>query len=262
MKCDICTKSFLRPTRFHKHKLSHTKFTCTICGIFKKNQLAFEKHKHAKHAFRKCDQCEFEGANHKVNIHQGLVHATKALLSCKFCDYTANKKGDMKRHGMLEHVMTLCRKCCFKGNKKEIKAHRRNPESCKRKSRKVKKSRDNLGHIKILNNSGKRLKMSTVTNKVQDEFQHKIECSTCLIKFPPSAFEDHKKACFYYCPECSYKTKTVFGLNNHLGSHKDTQQVECEMCQTTFPKSKIKDHKETCFYWCPKCPYKNYFWPQ
>ena len=126
MKCDICTKSFLRPTRFHKHKLSHTKFTCTICGIFKKNQLAFEKHKYAKHAFRKCEQCEFEGANHKVNIHQGLVHATKALLSCKFCDYTANKKGDMKRHGMLEHVMTLCRKCCFKGNKKEIKAHRRN----------------------------------------------------------------------------------------------------------------------------------------
>ena len=94
------------------------------------------------------------------------------------------------------------------------------------------------------------------TDKIQTDFQHKIECSTCLVKFLPSVFKDHKKACSYCCPECTYKTKTIFGLNNHLGSHKDTQKVESEMCLTTFSKKKIKIHRETCSYWCPICPYQ------
>ena len=119
--------------------------------------------------------------------------------------------------------------------------------------------RDSLGNIKILKIKSESLKTSTSmspTDKIQTDFQHKIECSTCLVKFLPSVFKDHKKACSYCCPECTYKTKTIFGLNNHLGSHKDTQKVECEMCLTIFSNKKIKDHRETCSYWCPICPYQ------
>ena len=103
--------------------------------------------------------------------------------------------------------------------------------------------RDSLGNIKILKIKSESLKTSTSmspTDKIQTDFQHKIECSTCLVKFLPSVFKDHKKACSYCCPECTYKTKTIFGLNNHLGSHKDTQKVESEMCLTTFSKKKSK----------------------
>ena len=152
--------------------------------------------------------------------------------------------------------MTKSKKSGFTDKKKNINALKRNRIPFEGKKRKGKES---LGKIKILKIKSESLNTSTVmspTAQLQADFQHKIECSTCLVKFPPPVFEDHEKACFYYCPECTYKTKTIFGLNKHLGSHKDTHQVECEMCLTSFSQNSIKSHKETCSYWCPKCPYQ------
>ena len=101
MKCEICNKTYLRPSKFKKHKLRHTELTCNLCGIFKLNTKELEKHKEAK-------------------------HTRKALLSCKSCDFNTKKKGWLKRHEIVEHAMPK--------SKKQINAHKRNPVRIKKES--------------------------------------------------------------------------------------------------------------------------------
>ena len=229
MKCELCKKTYLRPSKFKKHKLRHT---CSLCGIFELSTKDLEKHKETKHT------------NKQANIHEGLVRTTKAGILCTYCDYITKKKGDLNKHEVAQHAMKKCKKCDFTGNKKQRKAHKINSCEGEIKS-KVKIHKDSLGKMTIMKIKSKSAKTPLVmspTDKIQGDSQQRTKCFICLINFPLSVFEDHKKACFYFCPECPYKTQTIFGLNNHLGSHKDTQQVECEMCLTTYPQKSIKGH--------------------
>ena len=144
-----------------------------------------------------------------------------------------------------------------------MKVHRKISKWCHSKSWKKKTSKlqkENSGHMKLLKFKSEYSEstkiLATLESTLHIDFQQKIECDTCLVNFSQFEVEAHKKTCFYTCPECPYKTKTIFGLNNHLGSHKEAQKKECDMCQTTYPPEALKDHKDACFYWCSKCPYQ------
>ena len=78
LRCYVCNRRFLKLNALNKHKLRHEELKCNVCGVYWLKKKDLEKHNAFKHIFRKCENCDFEGANKQINAHHKTFHKIKA----------------------------------------------------------------------------------------------------------------------------------------------------------------------------------------
>ena len=295
--CDICKNKFTNLTSLRKHQSkNHEQINCDNCEFIASSRTSILVHNKHSHSNLRCDTCNKIFMQQKALDHHKLKHAE---LTCKFCGVYCKKKKDLEKHTDSHHVIRKCEKCDFEGANKQINAHQKtshkitsinkNIETEKSfrdlpgvvKTEKVQK--ENILDIKTLNVEEEKLQLSNINTHIANDYSQKIECNRCLKTHLLQEFKDHRKTCLYSCPQCPFNTKNMFRLNNHLGTHKEasltqnnhqvknqqgeetTNDFECELCQfktsTIVALSKHLDiHKvpeETLLdYECDICPFK------
>ena len=207
--CEVCKRRFWHMNALNRHKRRHTELACNLCDFIAIDKRHLKNHIFAKHTIEKCYQCEFQGVNRQIMAHQKNRHMIRPTFSCIFCNFVSKQKIYLKTHVITQHTVTTCNICTFQGDRKQLKDHKKYSKRCKRGMKNKNTSTPN--------------NVSLLKTEKKSDFSHKVECDTCLVPFSPFLFEAHTNSCFYCCPKCPYKTKTIFGLNNHLESHKEIE---------------------------------------
>jgi len=222
-------------------------FSCNQCDFEASKKSQLKQHSNTVHRPTKfaCNQCDFK-ANCKRNLkeHSNVHHISKIQKKCKFCEFTAFDKSELKTHLLNIHKYqsryrsNICEHCKFKAtNQVELTKHLRTHhskyqcEKCKYFSySKVKYDR----HLEM-KHSGK---------EVEDKVEFKI------------ATNGEKT---FVCKECHYKSHTSTNVKRHITTEHLGVKYPCDQCGKEFTNNSnlhqhIKRRHTKNFSWqCDQC---------
>jgi len=121
-KCFLCDAEFKTVPNLNRHiKHIHEKAprkywlqTCELCGYSTDNKIRLKKHVSWFHMKRYiCNWCDFSSEdNSQIRFHEGVTHIGKNTY-CKFCDFFAVKKYEVKDHVLRTHDNVMQGQCMF-----------------------------------------------------------------------------------------------------------------------------------------------------
>lgn len=120
-QCNICDRSFTRPTHLRRHMTIHTDeraFACKQCDkkFRRADHLKNHENYHAQIKPHNCEQCEktFSRAEH-LRRHISSRHTLNlTTFQCKNCEYTAGSAKELSHHRKSHNVNVFPCKFCDK----------------------------------------------------------------------------------------------------------------------------------------------------
>ncbi|XP_037970588.2 zinc finger protein 311 isoform X2 [Plutella xylostella] len=106
-ECEVCKKKFNRKGNFNQHKLIHTgdkSFECEICKIKFRQKMTLTQHKltHTGEKAFECETClkKFPRVRY-LNRHVKLLHTGNQPFLCDICHKSFTKNNDLTRHKLI-----------------------------------------------------------------------------------------------------------------------------------------------------------------
>lgn len=252
--CPYCDVQCASATAMKRHIRTHTgekPYSCDICDFRARQTGTLQTHMltHTGEKAFRCDLCDSNFVTKSsMTRHVKRIHTTpdEKRYSCVFCDYKTDESNRLKRHIMI-HTGDKCFACalcdyrtCDKGTLVRHMAYhtgeRRYPcDECDRRFF----TRNNLWSHK---------KRHVKDRKKQIELQNL-----------PHVKKERKE---YVCTVCSYKSRIVSRLKDHVRKHTGEKPYACGLCDWQFPsrsglnKHFLRKHSTEKPFDCDQCDYK------
>ena len=209
------------------------RFVCSICGKREKCTSEVKTHLLKQHNYiepphqkimHECNKCEFTSGQiidvvrHMANVH----HSTELYSRCHLCEYQSERSFAVKEHIKFKHLKVpklKCEQCDFTANRKsEIRTHVQTVHE----GIKAKCSSCSFTNITI----------STIYSHRQ-RFHTEKSCNVCHEKFQGKInLIEHKlrqhQGKVIDCNKCDYKSTNKLKLQKHL---KYAHPLKCSQCQ-------------------------------
>ncbi|KAF5296035.1 hypothetical protein FQR65_LT10339 [Abscondita terminalis] len=106
-QCDVCFKTFFKPSRLRSHKVIHADekpFTCDLCSAsFKRNNALYTHMKKVHQMIYSCEECKIVvSSNLALKIHMNF-HTKKFVYECLLCENPFYTKDDAVKHLLDAH---------------------------------------------------------------------------------------------------------------------------------------------------------------
>jgi len=239
VQCPFCNREVFN---LEKHVKSHDrdKYQCYTC------EAKFGYSDEAREHYMKShvDPVQLEmGMGHIANakIYRKLYTAPSEfkIEKCKYCDYTSNNAGSIKKHEQTKHegITETC-DICGK-NYKDVKSHKK---AVHFKVRPFKCPHCPYGALN--NNSLKNHVIAKHTGNV-----HRKLCPHCPMRVKNLEFHienthvnPQPKDKKYVCDTCPYRTHDKSSLNSHIKMTHLKLTKPCPICEKNIILSKMRDH--------------------
>ena len=275
----------MRKTGRGKGKERHLYF-CEECGYEEKKYIV-KNHIESKHLGIKypCDQCDkIKNSIIALKNHIWKNHPV-TLFTCEYCEYSAGRKGEIRRHTDTVHLNIKNHECKICKKKfqdlKNLDLHIQRLHEKKRVFCKIcsKFYSPPLKHHmlrrhkeKLCDHCGGHFENDDFLRKhLRENHQDKIkqfQCPSCDYKtYNKGSLSDHQlrihNITYLYCDQCDYKSKKNSDLKTHQKQKHDSsfEYFQCDQCDyKAARKDNLITHKNSLHdnvrYPCDQCEYQ------
>ncbi|XP_005093229.1 zinc finger protein 91 [Aplysia californica] len=276
--CKECSYTTVRQADLENHQKNSHKcwqdfqdFMCKACNLLllskKEYQVHMLSHFTTVRQNYKCQLCDYTSIVQKSYIEHMKTHAVDKPFTCTICDYSSNRRLNLKMHLKRQHKINLvgfatysCKLCSFSCER--VQDYSKHMRFCHSVSEPFK-----CPVCLYSSRQSNLLKIHMETHK-----PHKYLCSLCKFKSKrktllnqhmrkkhSNGLIEEANTKMYRCTKCDFESRHFASLRNHMPIHSGIV-YPCEECSyTTFSQRNLDSHKRKHWREKPfKCPFCDY----